>query len=387
MFNRILMMDLPAKQSTFLWGARQTGKSTYLKHTFPNAVHFDLLKSELFNRYLTQPHLFREDCLQNAATRTYPVIVDEVQKIPQLLNEVHWLIENENMQFILCGSSSRQLKQHGVNMLGGRAWCYHFFPLVSAEIPEFNLLKALNHGLVPNHYLSSQPKKTHQAYVHNYLREEIQLEGLVRNLPSFSKFLDSLAFSHGELTKYSNIAQDCGVDAKTVQNYYQILIDTLLGYYVLPYTKTIKRDILTKIPKFYLFDVGIANFLAKTVITDLHGAAAGKAFEHFIFMELYAFNQLMDKELPITYWRTKSGLEVDFILGSGEVAIEVKMTTNVKKADIKGLMAFVAEHCPGRAIVVSQDPIPRQLTTDLETPIEILPWQDFLKALWAGKIF
>lgn len=385
MFERLLSIFLPSKQSAFFWGARQTGKSTYLKKHFPRSIVINLLKSEIFLAMSRQPSLLRERVLAlDAEVLRYPVILDEVQKVPLLLDEVHWLIENTDAQFILCGSSARKLKRSGVNLLGGRAWKYHLYPLIMKEIPEFDLLKALNTGLLPPHYLSSQPHKSLQAYIENYLTQEIKEEGLVRNLPSFARFLDSMAFCNGEMINYANIARDCGVNAKTVQNYFEILVDTLLGYYLPPYTRRVSRDILLQTQKFYLFDVGIANYLANKSINALKGAEAGKAFEHFIFMELIAYKNMHDKRFEMTYWRTKTGYEVDFILGDALMAIEVKISECVQRADLKGLMAFCEEHPTTKAIVVSQDSAPRKLIEKNGVEIEILPWKIFLEKLWAN---
>ena len=387
MFKRILDMSLPKGQSAFVWGARKTGKSTYLKAHFTHSICYDLLKTDILMRFITSPFLLREEILAlPEAKKQLPVIIDEVQKIPALLDEVHWLIENEHIQFILCGSSARKLKRAGANLLGGRAWRYHFYPLLYSEIPEFDLLRALNHGLVPSHYLSSHPQKSLEAYVADYLAEEIQNEGLVQNLPKFAHFLDSMGFNNGEMIVYSNIASDCGVDSKTVQAYFQILVDTLLGYYVLPYHKKVGRDIIVKTPKFYLFDVGVATYLRRITINELKGAEAGHAFEHYIFMELIAYSHFSEKKFEINYWRTKSGLEVDFVLSRGDIAIEVKIHQQVQKIDLKGLLAFIEEHHPKKAIVVSQDPTARLIKLANGNSIMIKPWREFLKDLWAGNI-
>jgi predicted AAA+ superfamily ATPase len=286
----------------------------------------------------------------------------------------------------LCGSSSRKLKRLGTNLLGGRALRYHFYPLTSPEIPKFDLLTALNNGLIPSHYQSSHVNLLLESYVTDYLNHEIREEGWVRDLPDFARFLDSVAFSNGSLVNYSNIARDCGVSAKTVESYYQIVIDTLLGYFLPPYHKKLKRDIISKTPKFYLFDVGVVNYLAKRSIIELRGAAAGEAFEHYILMELIAYNGLCKKRYDITYWRTKTGLEVDFIIGNAEIAIEVKISRTVHKQELNGLIAFCEEHHPKKAIVVSLDAAPRRLTIDEHIDIDILPYDVFLKALWFGKI-
>ena len=320
---------------------------------------------------------------------SHPIIIDEIQKIPELLNEVHWLIENTKSQFILCGSSARKLKTSSTNLLGGRAWVYHFYPLVFSEIPDFNLLKALQHGLIPKHYQASPAhiQNNLQAYIETYLTDEIRNEGLVRNLAGFARFLDVVGLCNGEMINANNIARDCGIDRTTVQGYYQILVDTLLGYYLYPFRKKIKRDIITATPKFYLFDVGIANYLSKQQISALKGAAAGKSFEHYILMELTAYIGLYKKRTDITYWRTKTGLEVDFVLGDAEMAIEIKISNQVHKQDLNGLIGFCEEHPNAQAIVISQDERARMLTVNDELVISILPWKIFLKRLWDGEIF
>lgn len=388
MFQRLMKLLLPGRKSAFLWGARQTGKSTYLKAHFPKAIWYDLLKSDVQMRLEKNPSVLREEiaALTDAQLKQ-PIVIDEIQKIPALLDEVHWLIENANAQFILCGSSARKLKRLGTNLLGGRALRYHFYPLTYSEIPYFDLLTALNNGLIPPHYQTTHVDLLMESYVIDYLNHEIREEGLVRNLPDFARFLDSAAFSNAEMVNYTNIARDCGVSAKTVENYYQILIDTLLGYFLFPYRKKIKRDIISKTPKFYLFDVGVANYLAKRRVIELRGTEAGKAFEHFIFMELIAYSGLNKKRTEMTYWRSKTNLEVDFIIGSGEIAIEVKISRSVHKQEIGGLIAFCEEHHPKKAIVVSCDAMPRLLKMEKDIDIRIMPWEHFLKALWAGEIF
>lgn len=385
-FKRSLIMALPPGQSAFLWGARQTGKSTFLRENYADSYFINLLDTSLLLTYTKQPHLFRKhiEALPEDQKRL-PIVVDEIQKIPLLLNEVHLLIESENIGFILCGSSARKLKQAGVNLLGGRAWRFEFFPLTTREIPNFDLLTALSRGLIPSHYLSEQYERNHRAYVTNFLRDEIQVESLVRDLPAFAKFLDMVGFTHGGMVNYSNIASDVGVSSHTVKEYYQILVDTLLGYQVYPYAKKVKRQIIGKMPKFYLFDVGIANHLARKRIEELAGSDAGQAFEHFILMEIIAYKGLNELDFEISYWRTKSGFEVDFILGRGHVAIEVKLSSSVKKAMLKGIDAFVDEHQPDHSVVVCQEIAPRIEKMSNGSDLFILPWQVFLDKLWAGE--
>lgn len=389
MYKRTLHLALPPHQSTFLWGARQTGKSSFLREHYINSVYYDLLNTHEQTRLTKEPHLlYQEIKALSPQQRSLPIIIDEVQKVPELLNEVHRLIENEKIQFILCGSSARKLKTTSTNLLGGRAWLYHLYPLTSQEIGEVDLMRALQHGLLPKHY-NSEPAfiQNHlQAYIDSYLTDEIRNEGLVRNLKGFARFLDVAALTNAEMVNANNIARDCVIDRTTVQGYYQILIDTLLGFNIYPYNKKIKRDLITSTPKFYLFDVGIANYIAKQTLSSLSGSWAGKLFEHFILMELVAYLGYKRLRHTISYWRTKTGLEVDFILGDAEVAIEVKLSANVHQEDLKGLIGFCEEHPNTRALVVSQDKRARVLDVHGKYSVNILPWQQFLSELWQDNI-
>ncbi len=384
--KRRLNMTLPVGQSAFLWGARKTGKSTYLSEHYPQAIYYDLLKTDEYTRLLASPHLLREELKALTQEQAqFPVIIDEIQKIPQLLNEVHWLIEHQHIGFILCGSSARKLKRGAANLLGGRAWRFNFYPLIYIETPDFDLLRALNHGLLPSHYLSNQPMRMLRAYVNDYLSEEVQAEGLVRNLPAFARFMELVGFTNGQMLNYANIARDCGIDAKTIKEYYQILVDTLIGYLIYPFHKKIKRDLIQSAPKFYVFDVGVANYLKRREIKLLKGDQAGEAFEQFILMELTAFLGLQELDMPIQYWRSKNGLEVDFVLDNGNVAIEVKLSATPDASDIKGLRAFCDDYQPKHALVVCQAARKRVLEHESGVTIQILPWQDFLKQLWHGE--
>ncbi|MBT3581018.1 ATP-binding protein [bacterium] len=382
--KRFLEISLPPHQSAFLWGARKTGKSTFLKTRFPKSIVYDFLKTSLFLEFSKKPFLLREQLLAMPATLLkYPIILDEVQKIPQLLDEVHWLIENKGLSFILCGSSARKLKRGHANLLGGRAWRYKMSPFITPELKDLDLLRILNHGMVPTHYLQDEKyyHRSLKAYVEDYLKEEIFAEGLSRNIPAFSRFLDAVGYSHGEQINYSNIASDCGVDAKTVKEYYQILVDTLLGNMVFPFKKRQSRQVISKAPKFYLFDVGVAGILKKRRIEEERGEEFGKAFEHFIFMEILAYKEYMELDFEINYWRTKSGFEVDFVLNEGAVAIEIKGSKRVDNRDLKGLFAFTEEFKPKKAIVVTNETRPR-----IYNNILFLPWKRFLADLWGGKI-
>jgi predicted AAA+ superfamily ATPase len=380
--KRILNINLPDKQSTFLWGPRKTGKSTYINDKFADSIVYDFLKTDLFFEFTKRPGLLSEQLLAEDENRLkYPIIIDEVQKIPQILDEVHWLIENKGIRFILCGSSARKLKRGKANLLGGRAWRYEMFPFVFKELIDFNLLRALNHGLIPVHYLNNNYQKSIKAYVQDYLKEEIFAEGLSRNIPAFSRFFDAIGFTHGELTNYVNIARECGVNSKTVKEYYQILVDTLIGTFVEPFTKHPGRQIITKAPKFYLFDVGVANYLAKRKILDIKGSLFGKAFEHFIFTEILAYRSYHDMDFNINFWRTKSGIEVDFILNDGEIAVEVKGSSRIDKRELYSLIAFTEEYSPRKTILVCTEKEER-----IVNKIHVIPWQKFLHLLWDGAI-
>lgn len=378
MYNRKQLLVDSEGESLFLWGARQTGKSTLLKTLFPNALWFDLLLSDVYERLSKQPSILRETILANTEHKL--VIIDEIQRIPELLNEVHWLIANYNTRFILSGSSPRKIIRGGANLLGGRALRYELYPLVSSEIPDFDLLKAINNGLLPKHYLASNAKKLISAYIGNYLKDEIAAEAKIRNIQSFSKFLEAAAFSNGEMVNYSNIAADCGVSAPTVKDYFQILEDTLIGRYVPSYQKKPKRRVITA-PKFYFFDIGIVNYLLKRGQIQMGSEIFGNAFEHLIYQEIYAHSQYSGKEYAIHYWRTASQIEVDFILGDNDVAIEIKSTTNISSRHLKGLKSFAEEYNTKQLIVVCNEPLPRLIDNVL-----VLPWQVFLERLWANEI-
>ena len=378
MYNRVLRFDVIEEDSIFLFGARQTGKSTLLKHQFTDALYIDLLKSEVYERYRRAPQLLRSDV--GLLPKERVIIIDEVQKIPSLLDEVHWLMVNEERRFVLSGSSARKLKRGGANMLGGRAVSMRLFPLVSAEIPDFDLVKACNYGLLPRHYEVKEPSRRLKSYVGDYLREEISAEALVRNLSVFNRFLEIAAFCDGEMLNYNNIASDCGVSAPTIKEYFSILEETYVGYMIPPFTRTKKRTAL-QARKFYLFDVGIANYLQKRTYMLPGSDDFGKAFEHLIFQEVIAYLSYSEKDKELYYWRTTRGYEVDMILGEGEVAIEIKSAQEIVSRHTKGLKAFKEDFPEARLIIVSLEDQPR-----LVNEVEVYPAMQFLKMLWNGEI-
>lgn len=365
-------------ESLFLWGARQTGKSTLLKAMFPNSMYFDLLQTDVFERFQRAPFQLRE--MLQANQQIEPVIIDEVQKIPALLDEVHWLIVNKGVRFILSGSSPRKIMRSGANLLGGRALRFELYPLTSAEIPDFDILKALNNGLLPRHYLAENPERLLSAYIGSYLQDEILAEARIRKVALFSKFLEAAAFSNGEMVNFTNIASDCGVSIPTVREYFQILEDTLCGRFLPSFQKRPKRRVILA-PKFYFFDVGVANYLLKRG-KIVHGSEAfGSAFEHFIYLELLAHSHYSGLNYPIYYWRTASKIEIDFVLGDHEVSIEVKSTTNANPRHSRGLDRFREEYTVKKQILVTNDTYPRQMGNTL-----VLPWKEFLGQLWSGQI-
>lgn len=378
MYLRKQIFEGLSRESAFLWGARQTGKSTLLKALFPESIYFDLLLSNEYDGFIRNPALLREILLASGTTEL--VIIDEIQRIPALLNEIHWLIVNNNSRFILSGSSPRNILRTGGNLLGGRALRYELYPLVYSEVPDFDLIRALNNGMLPRHYLSANPVKLLSAYIGSYLRDEIMTEAKIRNISSFSRFLEMAAFSNGEMVNYSNIASDCGISAPTVKEYFQILEDTLTGRFLSSFQKKPKRRVILA-PKFYFFDIGVANYLLKRGRIEMGSESFGKAFEHFIYLELYAHSKYSDLNYSISYWRTASQLEVDFILGEHEIAIEVKSTEMVTTRHIKGLKSFAEEYYVKKLIIVSNDRYPRQIEN-----ITILPWKIFLDQLWGGEI-
>ena len=384
MYKRIINIALPKKTSCFLWGPRQTGKSTLLRDRYPESKCYDLLLSDIFRRLLHQPSLIREECLALVSRgdfRNQPIIIDEVQKVPDLLDEIHWLIENTSLSFILCGSSARKLKRGHGNLLGGRAIRYEMFPLVFPEIPHFSLERALNHGLLPSHYDSEGVQQRLEAYVGDYLKEEITAEATTRNVPGFSRFLEIASLGNGEMIQFSNISRECGVSAPTVKTYYQILEDTLIGKFVPAFQKRPKRRVIMA-PRFYFFDVGVVGFLTRRGRVQQGSELFGRALEHFLFMEISAHASYSGVHYPISYWRTASQLEVDFILGDHEVGLEIKGTNFAQPHHLKGLVAFGEEYKTRRRILVTCDLQPRTLADK----VEILPWKIFLEDLWSGKI-
>ena len=374
MLERILQLNNELDGSIFLFGARQTGKSTILRQQFPNSIYIDLLDTEMRSRFSRRPVLLYE-MLRDKNEGTL-VIIDEIPEVPELLNEVHRLIAERSLVFILCGSSARKLKRKGKNTLGGRALPVYLYPFVSAEITNFDIDRAVNYGMIPSHYLAKNPARKLSAYIEVYLKEEIKEEALVRSLTSFQRFLEVAAMTDGEMINNNNIAQDCGVSATTVNSYFDILEDTLIGYRIPAFRRVMKRRLM-QAPRFYYFDIGVANHLLHRKELVRGSTDYGHAFEHLIIQELYAWIHYQHVDEELSYWRTYTGIEVDVVIGDARVAIEIKSVEEVMPKHLKGLKAFGEEHPQSRRIIVSFDPINRRMGD-----VECIYVKDFLKLLW-----
>lgn len=380
MYERIVNINT-CDDSVFLFGARQTGKTTLLAERYPSAATYDLLERNTYERLRRNPALLEQEIALLPDNSL--IIIDEIPLLPELLDQVHRLIVKRNMRFVLSGSSARKLRRQGVNTLGGRALPIYLYPLIYAEIEDYDLLKAINQGMLPRHYIadSNTSWRRIQAYVSVYLKEEIKAEALVRNLQAFSRFMEVAALSDGEMINYSNIANDCGIDSKTVKEYFTILQDTLVGYMIPAYTKVMKRK-LRQNPKFYYFDIGVVNYLLGRRNLQPGSADFGHAFEHLIIQELIAYLGYNHFENQLSYWHTYNDYEVDAVLGDAEIAIEIKSCKEVQSRHLAGLKAFKEEHPNARLIVVSMDEKPR-----LFNDVEVYPAVTFLQKLWNHEIY
>lgn len=343
--NHITRHFPQTSQSFFLFGPRGTGKSTFLRETVPDALYIDLLLPDVFRSYQAHPERLREIVLGNADKKV--VVIDEIQKIPELLSVVHMLIEEfPKKQFILTGSSARKLRRAGVNLLGGRALLRSMFPFTAAEIGEtFSLDTALETGLLPLVYASKSPKQTLDAYIDLYIREEVSAEGLTRNIGNFTRFLEAISFSHGGVLNISNVARECGIERKTIENYVSILEDLLLAFRLPIFNKKAKRSTIAH-QKFYLFDAGVFRTLRPTGTLDRPSEIDGAALEGLVATELRSWAHWKNDGDMLYYFRTLAGSEVDFIVyGSNTFwAIEVKNSKTIHPADLKALQAFCHDY-------------------------------------------
>jgi uncharacterized protein len=375
MYKRYAERYLGVRQSFFLFGPRGTGKTTWLKQAFPDAIYLDLLESGLYNRLTASPGSLQRfipvDCSRW-------VVIDEVQRVPELLNEVHRLIEAQKIRFVLTGSSARSLRKRGVNLLAGRALTRHLHPLTVQELgDDFRLQDSLQYGHLPYVFQAQNKADYLASYIQTYLREEVLQEGLTRSLSAFTRFLEVASFSQAGLVNVSEIARETGVDRKTVENYFQITEDLLIGTRLPAFTKRSRRRLVTG-SKFFFFDCGVFRTLRPLGPLDLPEEVAGAALETLVFQEIRALNDYLGLNLDIRYWRTSSGAEVDFVL-YGEntfIAIEVKRSRRPQRSDLSGLRLFLQDYPEAKALLVCG--VERREYAD---GIEIWPITEFLQNL------
>lgn len=364
-------------RSVFLFGPRQTGKTTYLHERFPDARYFDLLEADTFRELSARPELLRTTLKKDDRI----IVIDEIQKLPALLDEVHLLIERDRQRrFVLTGSSGRKLRRSPANLLAGRALVAHMHPLISAELGFARLDDRLLRGSLPPVIDSAIPLEDLRAYVGHYLREEIQAEALTRSIEGFSRFLEVAASANGELVNFTSIGNDAAVPPRTVQNYFQVLEDTLTGYLLPPYRKSVKRKAVAT-AKFYFFDIGVVNALLDRRHISSRTDAYGRSLEHLVFLELRAYLDYTRKTERLSFWRSQSKMEVDFIVGDS-LAVEVKARERLPESELRGLRALAEEFPRMRKIVAGGEKW-RRKTAD---GIEVIPINEFLKELWRGSI-
>lgn len=376
MYKRKLnLKKISEKSNLFLFGPRATGKTSLIKQTFKEAVVVDLLDYDVYERLSRRPKQLSE----LIDFKSDLIVIDEIQKLPILLDEVHRLIEEKKNRFILTGSSVRKLKRDGANLLGGRAREAHLFPLSYSEINDFELLKYLNVGGLPLVYKSEDPYLDLRSYSRTYLAEEIKAEALVRNYDRFVRFLETMALSNTQELNYQNLASDSSVPARTIEGYIEVLKDTLLGFELMPYSKTVKRKATTK-SKFYFFDCGVANFLAERFDLNEKSSDIGHSFEQFIINEIRMYLSYSQSLKKMSYWRSKK-YEVDLIIGD-ELGIEIKFSKVVKDDFFEGIHALNEEKKVKKFILVGRFANNGQI----EKNIEYMDYIYFLDLLWSGKL-
>ena len=373
------------RKSQFLFGPRETGKTSYITNELSDEIilRWDLLDTRLRRKVMADPGLLYEE-LSATGKNEGLVVIDEIQKVPELLDEVHRLIEEKGFRFLLTGSSTRKLVRSGVNLLGGRAGKCYLFPFVYPEVSEvdFTLEHIFNSGLLPSAYLAEDCDSVLEDYIDTYLYDEIQSEGAVRNLPAFSRFLEVAAISNGDILNFTNIANDVGLSKTSIREWYQILTDTLLGFELQPFLHTKKRKAI-ETAKYYLFDVGILRTLLGCQSPVETQTEYGMFFETFIINEVKAYLSYsgLERKYPLTYWRSTSGFEVDMVAGN-ELAVEFKTSKKLIPRDFRGLRAFSEEGITKKNIVVCREERKRLV----DDSFLVYPWMEFLKDLWNGAI-
>ena len=378
------ILNLPSllnKKSFFLLGPRQTGKTHLIKTQLKQkALFINLLDSELSHRLHTEPSYLKA-LVDNKKTHQKYVVIDEVQKNPELLNLVHLLIEEKNTRFLLTGSSSRKLKKKSINLLAGRARNAELFSLSWKELgPLFQLDKRLLYGSLPYVYLSKEPREDLKAYVSNYLILEAQTEALTRSISNFHSFLRGAALSNTQILNFAKLGNDFNISPATVRDYYSVLQDMLLGFMVPAYKKTPGRKTVSK-AKFFFFDIGLVHVLCEVKSLNKHSDFYGRSFEHFIASEIRAYLSYFRKDDTLCYWQSRYGQEVDFIIGD-HTALEVKASQKASKRDIKSLRTLKGYTRFKKLLLISQDE--REARFD---GIQTRHWKSFLTDLWSHKIF
>ena len=380
--RQLRLEQLLARRSVFLFGPRQTGKTTYVGRQLQDriALTFTLLDRGLLTSVLADPSRIRRE-VQARGLRDTVICIDEIQKCPELMDEVQLMIETLGIRFLLTGSSARALRRKGSNLLGGRGSDRIMRPFSWCELQDtgFSLERAINHGLLPPHYLSDDPDEELASYVDRYLTEEIAAEGLARSLPGFARFLQTAATTNAQLLNYSNVARDAQVPRQTVVQWYKVLTDTLIATELPPLAGTVKRKAI-ETAKFYFFDTGVVRALRRLPPVNHASADFGEFFEHYVFHELCTWIDYRRPRTPITYWRSRSGYEVDFVLDQ-RVAIEAKAARRVHDKHLRGLRALAEEGLVARSIVVCREERPR-IEPGPSHDIEIWPIELFLAALW-----
>ena len=371
----------PPAASFFLFGPRGTGKSTFMRERFPDACYVDLLDPETVRSFSARPERLTEIVRAQGGQKCF--VIDEIQKVPELLSVIHKLIEDkQGYTFMLTGSSARKLKKTGVDMLGGRALLRTMHPFLASELGErFHLEDALQRGLLPIVYSSANPDDVLRSYAALYLREEVQMEGLVRNVGNFSRFMESISFSHASILNLSNVARECMVDRKVVEGYTAILEDILLGFRLPVFTRRARRELAVH-PKFYLFDAGVFRSLRPRGPLDRPEEMEGQALEGLVAQHLRGWLAYSPEKSDLYFWRTRSGVEVDFVVygPQGMWALEVKNTATIRPADLRGLKSFRDEFPESRAFFLY-----RGRERLLREGILCLPCCDFLSHLLPGK--
>ncbi len=371
--RRLDLTDLTRDHSVLLLGPRRTGKSWLLRTTLPADQTYDLLRHDIYAELAARPSLLRERLQPSDRL----VVIDEVQKLPVLMDEVHCLMETTATRFVLSGSSARKLRRTHTGLMAGRARTRYLHPLVSAELPDFDLMRALHTGLLPPVWLASDPWEELEGYVGEYLEQEVRAEALVRRIDGFARFLRTAALANAELLNFESIASDAQVPARTVREHYAVLTDTLLGRMVEPRSTNRKAG---GHAKFYFFDTGVVHRLLGVRYLPDDGAAFGKAFETWIAHELAARISYHRLGMDLQFWRDRTGAEVDFVIGD-HLAVEVKASRSVADRDLKGLRKLSESVAFRHKIVVCREPAPRRVGD-----IDIWPWQHFAQAWWAGEL-